>query len=132
MTVPRDEMVKELRKAEQAHQLLSEVERRLAGENTGVEELLSQLEQLERSLPEDDSIRLLIESAVGSARTRSSMKAGSEVARSRSVIGGEISRLRGTIEGIDSRADLYKERFFSLFVIPSTPCDLLAPEGRVR
>jgi hypothetical protein len=106
MTVPRDEMVKELRKAEQAHQLLSEVERRLAGENTGVEELLSQLEQLERSLPEDDSIRLLIESAVGSARTRSSMKAGSEVARSRSVIGGEISRLRGTIEGIDSRADL--------------------------
>jgi hypothetical protein len=106
MTVPRDEMVKELRKAEQAHQLLSEVERRLAGENTGVEELLSQLEQLERSLPEDDSIRLLIESAVGSARTRSSMKAGSEVARSRSVVGGEISRLRGTIEGIDSRADL--------------------------
>ena len=106
MTVPRDEMVKELRKAEQAHQLLSEVERRLAGENTGVEELLRQLEQLERSLPEDDSIRLLIESAVGSARTRSSMKAGSEVARSRSVIGGEISRLRGTIEGIDSRADL--------------------------
>jgi hypothetical protein len=106
MTVPRDEMVKELRKAEQAHQLLSEVERRLAGENTGVEELLSQLEQLERSLPEDDSIRLLIGSAVGSARTRSSMKAGSEVARSRSVIGGEISRLRGTIEGIDSRADL--------------------------
>ena len=106
MTVPRDEMVKELLKAEQAHQLLSEVERRLAGENTGVEELLSQLEQLERSLPEDDSIRLLIESAVGSARTRSSMKAGSEVARSRSVIGGEISRLRGTIEGIDSRADL--------------------------
>jgi hypothetical protein len=106
MPVPRDEIVQELRKAEQAHQLLSEVERRLAGENTGVEELLSQLEQLERSLPEDDSIRLLIESAVGSARTRSSMKAGSEVTRSRSVVGGEISRLRGTIEGIDSRADL--------------------------
>ena len=74
MTVPRDEIVQELRKAEQAHQLLSEVERRLAGENTGVEELLSQLEQLERSLPEDDSIKLLIESAVGSAGTRSSMK----------------------------------------------------------
>jgi hypothetical protein len=106
MPVPRDEIVQELRKAEQAHQLLGEVERRLAGENTGVEELLRQLEQLERSLPEDDSIRLLIESAVGSARTRSSMKAGSEVARSRSAIGGEISRLRGTIEGIECRADL--------------------------
>jgi hypothetical protein len=79
MPVPRDEIVQELRKAEQAHQLLSEVERRLAGENTGVEELLIQLQRLERSLPEDDSIRLLIESAVGSARTRSSMKAGSEV-----------------------------------------------------
>jgi uncharacterized protein involved in exopolysaccharide biosynthesis len=51
MTVPRDEMVKELRKAEQAHQLLREVERRLTGGNTGVEELLSQLEQLERPLP---------------------------------------------------------------------------------
>jgi hypothetical protein len=95
MTLPRDEMVKELRNAEQAHQLLREVERRLTGGNTGVEELLSQLEQLGRTLPEEDSIRLLIESAVGSARTLSSIKAGSEVARSRSVIGGEISRLRG-------------------------------------
>jgi hypothetical protein len=106
MAVPRDEIVQELRKAEQAHQLLSEVERRLAGGNTGVEELLRQLEQLERFLPEADSIRLLIEPAVGAARTRSSMKAGSEVARSRSAIGGEISRLRGTIQGIDSKADL--------------------------
>ena len=106
MTVPRDEMVKELRKAELAHQLLSEVERRLAAGNTELQEQLRQLEQLAQSLPEADSIRLLIESAVGAARTSTSMKAGSEVSRSRSAIGGEISKLRGTIEGLDSRADL--------------------------
>jgi hypothetical protein len=106
MPVPREDLVQELRKAEQAHQLLSEVERRLGGGNTELEELLRQLEQLGRTLPEEDSIRLLIESAVGSARTRSSMKAGSEVARSRSTIEGEISSLRGTIQGIDGRADL--------------------------
>jgi hypothetical protein len=99
-------MLEELRKAEQAHQLLSEVERRLGGGNTELEELLRQLEQLGRTLPEEDSIRLLIESAVGSARTRSSIKAGSEVARSRSMIEGEISSLRGAIQGIDGRADL--------------------------
>ncbi len=106
MPVPREEIVQELRKAEQAHQLLGEVEGRLAAGNTGMEELLRELEQLGRSLPEGDSIRLLIESAVGSARTRGSMKAGSEVARSRSAIGGEISSLRGAIQGIDARADL--------------------------
>ena len=106
MPVPREDMVQELRKAEQAHKLLSEVERRLGGGNTELGELLRQLEQLGRSLPEEDSIRLLIESAVGSARTRSSMKAGSEVARSRSMIEGEVSSLRGAIQGIDGRADL--------------------------
>ena len=106
MPLPREEMLEELRKAEQAHELLSELERRLAGGNTGLEELLRELERLGQSLPEGDSIRLLIESAVGAARTHSSMKAGSEVSRSRSVIGGEISSLRGTIEGIDARADL--------------------------
>jgi hypothetical protein len=106
MTVPREEIVQELRKAEQAHELVSEVERRLAGGNTGLEEPLRQLERLGQSLPEADSIRLLIESAVGSARTRSPIKTGSEVANSRSAIGGEISSLRGTIQGIDARADL--------------------------
>jgi hypothetical protein len=106
MPVPREDLVQELRKAEQAHQLLSEVERRLGGGNTELEELLRQLEQLGRTLPEEDSIRLLIESAVGSATTHRSMKAGSEVARSRSTLEGEISSLRGTIQGIDGRADL--------------------------
>ena len=106
MPVPREDLVQELRKAEQAHKLLSEVERRLGGGNAELEEPLRQLEQLGRSLPEEDSIRLLIESAVGSARTRSSMKAGSEVARSRSTLEGEISSLRGAIQGIDGRADL--------------------------
>ena len=106
MPVPREEMVQELRKVEQAHELLSEVEPRLAGGNTGLEEPLRQLERLGRSLSEADSIRLLIESAVGSARTCSPIKAGSKVAKSRSAIGGEISSLRGTIQGIDARADL--------------------------
>jgi hypothetical protein len=71
-----------------------------------LEELLRELERLGESLPEADSIRLLIESAVGAAWTRSSMKAGSEVARSRSAIGGEISSHRGTIGSLDERADL--------------------------
>jgi hypothetical protein len=106
MPVPREQMLEELRKAEQAHELLSEVERRLSAGNTELQEQLRQLEQLGQSLPEADSIRLLIESAVGAARIRRSMKAGSEVARSRSAIGGEISTLRGTIESFDERADL--------------------------
>jgi hypothetical protein len=35
MPVPREDMVQELRKAEQAQKLLSEVERRLGGGNLG-------------------------------------------------------------------------------------------------
>ena len=105
MPVPFEQMVEELRKAEQARDLLSEVERRLAGGDSELEELLRQLEQLARSLPEPDPIRQLIESAVGAARTRSSIKAGSDVSRSRSSIEGEISTLRGAIQGIEARAD---------------------------
>jgi hypothetical protein len=106
MPVPLEQMLEELRKAEQARDLLSEVERRLAGGgDPDLENLLTQLEQLAQSYPEAHSTRLLIESAVESARTRSSIKAGSDVSRSRSSIEGEISTLRGAIQGVQGRAD---------------------------
>jgi len=61
MSVPLEQMLEELRKAEQARDLMSEVERRLSAGNTDLQNLLSQLEQLGQSLPESDPIRLLIE-----------------------------------------------------------------------
>jgi hypothetical protein len=106
MSVPLEEMLEELRKAEQARDLMSELERRLSAGNTDLENLLRQLEQLEQSLPESDPIRLLIEEAVGAARTRDSIKAGSDVSRSRSAMEGEISSLRGAIQGVQARPDL--------------------------
>ena len=106
MSVPLEQMLEELRKAEQARDLMSEVERRLSAGNTDLENLLRQLEQLEQSLPQSDPIRLLIEDAAGAGRTRDSIKAGSDVSRSRSAIEGEISSLRGAIQGVQGRADL--------------------------
>lgn len=106
MPAPIEEMLEELRKAEQARDLLGELERRLAaGDHAELERYLTKLEQLAQSLPEADPIRLLIEDAVESARTRDSIKAGSDVSRSRSAIEGEISTLRGAIQGIQARAD---------------------------
>ena len=105
MPVPLEQMLEELRKAEQARDLLSEVERRLSAGNTELESLLTQLEQLGQSLPEPDPIRLLIVGAVEAARTRDSIKAGSDVSRSRSAIEGEISSLRGAIQGVQARSD---------------------------
>ena len=106
MSVPLEQMLEELRKAEQARDLISEVERRLSAGNTDLENLLRQLEQLGQSLAESDPIRLLIEEAVGAARTRDSIKAGSDVSRSRSAIEGEISSLRGAIQSVQARSDL--------------------------
>ena len=106
MSVPLEQMLEELRKAEQARDLLSEVERRLSAGNADLENLLGQLEQLGESLGESDPIRLLIEEAVGAARTRDSIKAGSDVSRSRSAIEGEISSLRGAIQSVQARSDL--------------------------
>ena len=106
ISVPLEQMLEELRKAEQAQALMSEVERRLSAGNTDLENLLRQLEQLGQSLAESDPIRLLIEEAVGAARTRDSIKAGSDVSRSRSAIEGEISSLRGAIQGVQARPDL--------------------------
>jgi hypothetical protein len=105
MPPPREQMLEELRKAEQARDLLKELERRLAGGNTELESLLTQLERVAQSLPEPDPIRLLIESALGSARMRDAIKAGSDVSRSRSSIEGEISTLRGAIEGVQASSD---------------------------
>ena len=106
MSVPLEQMLDELRKAEQAQALLSELERRLSAGNADLQNLLRQLEQLGESLPESDPIRLLIEEAVGAARSGDSIKAGSDVSRSRSAIEGEISSLRGAIQGVQARSDL--------------------------
>ena len=106
MPAPLEQMLEELRKAEQARDLLSELERLLAaGDQTDLERYLTHLQQSAQSLPEADPIRLLIEDAVESARTRDSIKAGSDVSRSRSAIEGEISTLRGAIQGVRARAD---------------------------
>jgi hypothetical protein len=106
MSVPLQQMLDELGKAEQAQALLSELERRLSAGNADLENPLRQLEQLGQSLPQSDPIRLLIEEAVGAARTGDSIKAGSDVSRSRSAIEGEISSLRGAIQGVQARPDL--------------------------
>jgi hypothetical protein len=106
MSVPLQQMLEELGKAEQARDLISEVERRLSAGNTDLQNLLGQLEQLGQSLPQSDPIRLLIEDALGAARTGDSIKAGSDVSRSRSAIEGEISSLRGAIQGVQGRSDL--------------------------
>jgi hypothetical protein len=107
MSVPLQQMLEELGKAEQARDLISEVERRLSAGNTDLQNLLGQLEQLGQSLPQSDPIRLLIEDALGAARTGDSIKAGSDVSRSRSAIEGEISSLlQGAIQGVQARLDL--------------------------
>ena len=97
----RDQMTEELRKLEQARDLLREVEGRLrGGDSSEVEDHLGRLERLERlagSWPEGHMARLVIESAVGSARARRAGKAYSDVSRSRSTIEGEISTLRGLV-----------------------------------
>ena len=95
----REQMAERLRNAEQARDLLTELERRLKEEDgPELESLLSQLDQLAQPLPEADRIRWYIESAAGSARARRPGKAGTEVSRSRSAVEGEISTLRGTLD----------------------------------
>jgi hypothetical protein len=95
----REQMAERLRNAEQARDILTELERRLKRKDgPELERLLSQLERLAEPLPEADRIRWFIESAAGSARAGRAGKAGTEVSRSRSAIEGEISTLRGTLE----------------------------------
>jgi hypothetical protein len=94
----REQITERLRTAEQARDLLSELERRLKHEDgPELERLLSRLDQVARPLPESDRIRWFIESAAGSARANRSGKAGTEVSRSRSAIEGEISTLHGPL-----------------------------------
>ena len=95
----REQMAERLRNAEQARDILTELERRLKRKDgPELERLLSQLERLAEPLPEADRIRWFIESAAGSARAGRAGKAGTEVSRSRSAIEGAISTLRGTLE----------------------------------
>ena len=94
----REQMIEELRKHEQARDLLRELEGRLKGaDRPEVEDHLTRLERLAESLPEGHMARLLIESAVGSVRARDARKAGSDVSRSRSGMEGRISTLRGSL-----------------------------------
>lgn len=95
----RGQLVERLRKAEQARDLLRELERLLKKEDSPeLERTIEQLDRLAQPLPEADRIRWFIESAVGSARTDRAAKAGTDVSRSRSAIEGELSTLRGTID----------------------------------
>ena len=95
----REQLVERLRTAEQARDLLRELERHLKEkDNPDLERLLTQLDQMAQSLPEVDRIRWFIQSAVESARAARAGKSGADVSRSRSAVEGEISTLRGTID----------------------------------
>jgi|SRR5215211_1682896 len=98
----RERLVEELRKEERARDLLREIERRLrGGDHPELEDHLTRLDRLVESWPEGHMPRLLVESAVGSARTRDSIRAGSDVSRSRSVMEGKILTLRGVLSRLD-------------------------------
>jgi len=87
----REELLQDLRKAEQARDLLSELERLLKEENhPELGRNLTQLKQLAQSLPEGHSVRLLIESAIRPEMVGS-------VSRARSALEGEVSTLRGAV-----------------------------------
>ena len=87
----REQLLQELRKAEQARDLLSELERLLKEENhPELGRNLTQLKQLAQSLPEGHSVRLLIESAIRPEMVGS-------VSRARSALQGEVSTLRGAV-----------------------------------
>ena len=87
-----EQMTEELRKLEQARELLRELEGRLRrGDDSDLEDHLTRLEQLGESFAEGHMARLLVESAVGNARARRAGKAYSDVSRSRSAIeGGDL------------------------------------------
>lgn len=99
MQEQNEQLAERLRTAEQARDLLVDLERRLKDEDDPeLERLLTQLDRLAQSLPEADRVRWFVESGAGSARARQARKAGTDVSRSRSAIEGEISTLRGTLE----------------------------------
>jgi hypothetical protein len=94
----RGQLVEEIRIAERARDLLAGLERRLKErDRSDLENHLSQLERLAGSLPEDHTVRLLVEEAVQSARARGAGYAGSAASRSRSKTEGRLSSLRGIL-----------------------------------
>src|SRR5918998_3613061 len=94
----REQLVEEIRTAERARDLLAGLERRLKErDRSGLENHLSQLERLAGSLPEEHTVRLLVDDAVQSARARGAGYAGSAASRSRSKTEGRLSSLRGIL-----------------------------------
>jgi hypothetical protein len=87
----REQLLKELRIAEQARDLLRELEHNLS-EEKGREDAaqVRRLEQLAQSLPEAHIVRLVIESALGPSEV-------GNVSRARSAIEGDISTLQGAL-----------------------------------
>jgi hypothetical protein len=103
----RERLVGEIRTAERARDLLAGLERRLKErDRSDLEEHLGHLERLAESLPEAHPVRLLVESAVGTARARGAGYAGSAASRSRSKTEGRLSTLRGSLSRLDAFAGI--------------------------
>ena len=100
-------MVAEIRTAERARDLLAGLERRLKErDRSDLQEHLGRLDQLAGSLPEGDTVRLLVDSAVKAATTRGAGYAGSAASRSRSKTEGRLSTLRGSLSRLDAFAGM--------------------------
>ncbi len=103
----REQLVEEIRTAERGRDLLAGLEQRLKGKDrSDLEDHLARLERLAGSLPEGHAVRLLVESAVGTARARGAGYAGSVASRSRSKIEGRLSTLRGSLSRQDALAGM--------------------------
>jgi hypothetical protein len=103
----RERLVEEIRTAERARELLAGLERRLKQrDRKDLEDQLGHLERLAGSLPEAHPVRLLVESAVRSARARGAGYAGSAASRSRSKTEGRLSTLRGSLSRLDAFAGI--------------------------
>ena len=103
----REQLVEEIRIAEQARGLLAGLERRLKEKDrSDLEEHLGHLERLAGSLPEEHTVRLLADEAVRSARDRGAGYAGSAASRSRSKTEGRLSTLRGSLSRLDAFAHM--------------------------
>jgi len=95
----RERLIEELRKAEQARELLEGLERHLNNrDSVDLENHLRQMDRLAGSQPEGDIMRLVVENAAGHARARGAGKAGSVASRSRLKTEGRISTLRGILD----------------------------------
>lgn len=91
MQEQREHLLEELRKAEQARDLLRALELHLTDQDTSkLEGHVRQLEQLAQSLPDAHIVRLVIESALEPSNVGS-------VSRARSAIEGEVSTLQGAL-----------------------------------